>query len=449
MNHVIRIALVFASSAAVGWGQESSSPATTNQGKAETRPQAETDTLGAKLEDSSDDLWTRKYFTGDWGGVRTNLADHGIKLDFRLTQYYQGIVSGGANTTSEYGGKLDYILNIDGHKLGLWEGLFVNVHAETHFGLSIDGDAGAFALPNTAMLYPLGDEHETAITGLLVTQALSKNFALFGGKINALDFWTQVYPHVGGGVEGFQNINMIAATLPFLRYVNLSMLGAGALVLKDDGQVQGAFAVYDTHNSTTTTGFDDAFHDGAGFLGLWKFFFDINEKPGDILIAFGGSTRRYKALEKTATTEIPGEGLSIKENRGAWTAAVYYNQILWQTPDDDKRNVRLFTGWAVSDGDASFGKWSGFASLEQTGLLFDRERDRAGFGGFYNDLSNDFENRLSTLSIDVGDMWGMELYYNAEITPWFHLTGDVQFVQDASDDDNPAVILGLRAVIDF
>ena len=49
---------------------------------------------------------------------------------------------------------------------------------------------------------------------------------------------------------------------------------------------------------------------------------------------------------------------AARNPRGAWTAAVYYNQILWQMPDDDKRNVRLFTGWAVSDGDASFGKWS-------------------------------------------------------------------------------------------
>ncbi len=83
--------------------------------------------------------------TGDWGGARTGLAEHGIDIDLRLTQFYQGVASGGANTNFAYGGKLDYILNIDGKKLGLWNGLLVTMHAETQFGESINGDVGAFA----------------------------------------------------------------------------------------------------------------------------------------------------------------------------------------------------------------------------------------------------------------------------------------------------------------
>jgi porin len=184
-------------------------------------------------------------------------------------------------------------------------------------------------------------------------------------------------------------------------------------------------------------------------MGMWRFFFDIDEKPGDLLFALGGSTRRYGSLEKSDWTEIPGEGLSDEKTRGAWTAAVVYNQILWQAPDDHKRNVRGFTGWSVSDGDPSFAKWTGMATLEATGVLFDREKDRAGIGGFYAGLSNDFKNLVPRAISDVQDGWGVEVYYNAEITPWFHVTGDVQLVQGENRDDDPAVILGLRAVINF
>ncbi len=344
MNHVIRTALIISFSAVVVWGQESSTQAIANQADDEEKSNAKVQPPAPKLEDSSDDFWTRKYMTGDWGGARTALADHGIKIDFRLTQYFQSVASGGAHTTSEYGGKLDYILNIDGQKLGLWEGLFINVHAETHFGLSINGDAGSFSLPNTPMLFPLGDEHETAITGLLVTQALSKNFALIAGKINAVDFVDMIWPHIGGGIDGFMNINILVPALPWMRYTNLSFNGVGAIVLTDDEQVRGLIAVYDPSNSSTTVGLDDMWHDGAAMMGMWRFFFEVDEKPGDLLFALGGSTRRYASLEKSDWTKIPGEGLSIETTRGTWTAAVVYNQILWQAPDDHKRNVRGFTG---------------------------------------------------------------------------------------------------------
>lgn len=409
---------------------------------------AETPTEGVTT--GHDTIWTRKQLTGDWFGLRTDMADHGITLDLRLTQYYQGVAFGGENTNFAYGGKMDYILTLDGKKLGLWDGLFVTLHAETQFGRSINGDAGALSLPNTNMLFPLPGQHETAITGLLFEQALSKNFLLALGKINVLDLWTMVYPRVGGGIDGFANLNVIVPALPFFRYVNLSVLGGGALVLRDDGQIQGGVLVFDTNNSTTTTGIPELFDSGAAVLGLWRFFFDIDEKPGRLLFAVAGSTRKYASLDPLDWNLDLFSGHSkVGKKNGEWTAAVVYDQVLWQHPDNDKRDLWFFTGWSVSDGDPSFAKWGGFASLEATGLLFDREMDRAGVGVFYNALSSDFKDLTSDVGANVGDTWGTELYYNVEITPWFHLTPSLQVVQSQNYNDDAAVIVGLRGVIDF
>ncbi len=44
---------------------------------------------------------------------------------------------------------------------------------------------------------------------------------------------------------------------------------------------------------------------------------------------------------------------------------------------------------------------------------------------------------------------GGEVYYNAEITPWFHLTGDLQVINPGPQALDTAVVLGLRAKIDF
>jgi hypothetical protein len=51
--------------------------------------------------------------------------------------------------------------------------------------------------------------------------------------------------------------------------------------------------------------------------------------------------------------------------------------------------------------------------------------------------------------VDLRDTWGAELYYNAEITPWMHVTGDVQVVSNARESDRTDVILGMRASIKF
>ena len=67
MNHLIRIALILASSAAGAWGQESSTPATTDNGNDEEQSKAKVQPPGPRLEDSSDDLWTRRYLTGGRG----------------------------------------------------------------------------------------------------------------------------------------------------------------------------------------------------------------------------------------------------------------------------------------------------------------------------------------------------------------------------------------------
>ena len=398
---------------------------------------------------SDGDWLTWPKMTGDWGGVRRDLAERGIEFDIRLSQFYQGVTSGGVNTKFAYGGKLDYILDIDGQKLGLWPGLFVTLHGETQFGESILADAGAFALPNTAMLYPLPNTHKTAITGLFVQQALSKNFVLAGGKINAIDLWSMIYPHTGGGIDGFMNINMITAALPFFRWVNISTLGAGGLVLTDDGQIRGGLLVIDTKNTSTTSGISEVFDKGAGVLGLWRFFFDICDKPGSLLLAGGTCTRDYNSLEKSDWGFIPGVGLSVEEKDNAWSAAVYFDQILWQASDNAEKNVRLYTGWALSDGNPSFGRWGGFGSIEAWGLLPNREKDRMGIGGFCDQLSTDFKNLASVFGKDLRNTWGAEVYYNAEITPWFHLTADLQVIQNQNTDDDPGIILGLRAVIDF
>ncbi len=42
-----------------------------------------------------DCVWCREELTGDWWEKRTCLAENGIVIDSSLTQFYQGVTSGG------------------------------------------------------------------------------------------------------------------------------------------------------------------------------------------------------------------------------------------------------------------------------------------------------------------------------------------------------------------
>ena len=44
---------------------------------------------------------------------------------------------------------------------------------------------------------------------------------------------------------------------------------------------------------------------------------------------------------------------------------------------------------------------------------------------------------------------GVEFYYNLQVTPWFHLTGDLQVVENGIETDDTAIILGLRGKLDL
>ena len=215
-------------------------------------------------------------------------------------------------------------------------------------------------------------------------------------------------------------------------------------------QIQGGVLVFDTKNSTTSAGINHMFDEGAAILGLWRFFTDWDGKPGSHLFAGGWSSRTYTSLDRNGWTFLPGQGggLTPGEETGAWALAYYFDQVLWADPCNAGRNLRMLTGWSMSDGNPSFARWNGMISVEGFGLNACRPLDRMGVSYFYTGLSDDFR-QLTSPVVQLEAVQGVEFYYNAAVTPWFHLTGDLQIVDNENEAQDTAVILGLRAKIDL
>ncbi len=392
------------------------------------------------------DIRHREQLFGDWLGIRSGLAKHGIVTDIQWTQFYQSVTSGGNDETSAYGGKLDYNLTFLGEQMGLNKGLIAVLHAETRHGNDIISDAAPLAASNTNMLYP-SLENETAITALQFIQMFNPEWALTFGKFNAIDFFNTLYPQTGRGIDGFMNVSMIVP-MTTGRTLPLSFLGAGVMKMRGK-QIQGALLVYDSNDVTTTAGFDVLFDNGANIVGLWRFFTDHGGLHGSHLLFGTYANGKYTSLDPTDWVFFPPVGVVPGEQTGSWSFSYILEQQLWVDCCDRNRNIGFFGQVSVADEKTNPFEWTMSASLQAQGLLCGRDQDTMGIGYFYSGLSGDFKALLSGVGVVFDDLQGGEIYYNAAITPWLHLTGDVQFIQPGIVANDTAVVAGLRVNIKF
>ncbi len=383
-------------------------------------------------------------FTSRFKAMAKSMQEQGVTYGFVPTQFYQGVASGGNEQEFDYGGKVDQFLILDSGKLGLWQGMTMTMHAETRFGEDVNFDAVGFAPVNVAMLYPKSTEDTTAITGLSFAQALNENVQLTAGKFNALDLFYMLYPETGRGINGFMNASMVLP-LSAARVVPLSFMGAGAMVLKKK-QVEGGILVYDTHNVPTTSGFDDIFDNGANIMGFWRFFTDVDGLPGSHL--FGGiwSTGEFAANDPEGFVFVPGQGLVVPKQGGAYTLLYIYEQTLWADCSNKDRNIGLLSQWGLADPQTSPIHWSANVAIQGQGLNRCRPQDSVGVGYFHTGLSSDFENLVAPV-VALGDVNGVELYYTAAVAKCFRLTTDLQVIEPADRNNDTAIVVGLRGTI--
>ncbi len=389
--------------------------------------------------DSLSDELTRRLT-----GMAKRMQTQGITYAPGVTQFYQGVTSGGGEQEFEYGGKVDQFLILDSGKLGLWDGMTMTLHAETRFGQDVNNLAVGLAPINVAMLYPKLGEHETAITGLSFAQNVSDDVQVTFGKFNALDLFYGLYPQTGRGVDGFMNTSMVLP-LAVGRVVPLSFMGAGVIKLHEK-QMQGGVLVYDTQNCTTTSGFDDLFDNGANILGFWRFFTNFGGLPGSQFVGGIWSTGKFTAYDPAGFVIVPGEGVVVPREHGAYTLLYICEQTLWQDCCNKKRNVGLLSQWGLADERTSPFSWTANVAVQATGLSGCRPEDACGIGYFHTGLSSDFRDLLSN-RLDLHNLDGVELYYTAAINKFVNLTADLQVIEPANVANDTAVVFGLRASV--
>jgi porin len=390
------------------------------------------------------------------GGLRSNLSEHGIDVGLRLSQYWQRVATGGKTQNDEYGGSMDYRVNVDGGKLFGAQGWSLNIHTRTRFGEDISADVGAFVLENAGMLMPIpGDYHDTDVTGLMVTKAFplgGKHIAAISvGKIDVIDTATGFFPGLGYGQEGFWNANSSITALPWFGAVaGLSLYGGYMVTLNTEyGMLpQSGLLVTGTENVSDNWGSVSDSFDDVWVAGFHRFLWKMDDKPGFFMMFGGYSTREQPSNDPLDFIGVPGQGIVSTDEGNPWDLALYLTQDLWHAEGNPQRKLVFLAGGTLGPDNPQFAQWNFFANVEAHGVMNSRPNDSMGVAFHRNALSDNFIEIVSPV-IELQDTWGFEFYYNIAINQWLHLTADVQFIETEVKNNDFALIPGIRLVIEL
>ncbi len=400
------------------------------------------------------DLFTRSQLSGDWGGVRTDLADKGITFDANVTQIEQGVVSGGKSGVWEYGGRGDLTGHLDTQKLGLWPGGFLTAELEGNWSDSVLRKTGSLMPANTSQLLPLPGGENVALPNLSYAQFLSHYFGVTAGKMQTISNGDDNEFAHGKGDKQFLNlafnINPTALLVPY------STLGAGIIVLPtaDPKEAVVSFLVLSATGKASTSGFDN--FNGALFAGSGRVRTGFFGLTGHQLLGLLYSNKSYHSIDQRIGSIINNEPLATKD--GSWALFYNFDQFLYETDKAAEHGVGVFGRFGASEGNPNPVQYFYSAGFGGKGVIPGRDLDQCGIGYYYTSVNNPtIQHPDFTVSL-LRDEWGFEAYYNVALTPWFQLTPDIQVIGPAQKQQTvgsgkqpvgTATVLGLRGQLVF
>jgi porin len=385
--------------------------------------------------------------TGNWFGVRDALFDEGIDLRTNLSQFYQGVTGGGLRQGFPYGLKFDYFATIEFEKLVGWEGLFVNLHGESRFGQSVNAHVGSMIPANFALEFPKPTGSASALTNMQVEQFLGQNFVVFAGKINQAD-GVNTHPFLGGnGINRFMNEAFVLSPI-YATTLNYSVPGAGFSYLRNYDPVV-TFFVVDPNGQPDTPGLKHLFSNGMSLFTQLRLPVTPFGLPGHQTLEGTYASGRFSPLSEEDLIILnrpPGTPGILRS--GSWVVTYGFDQFLYVDPADTTKGWGAFFNISLADQNTNPIRWFMNLGVAGESPFPGRSVDSWGLGYYYLGTSSVLRQTLGPFA-PSGNEQGVELFYNAAITPWFTLTADIQAVDPALFEARSAFLFGLRAKIDF
>ena len=122
--------------------------------------------------------------------------------------------------------------------------------------------------------------------------------------------------------------------------------------------------------------------------------------------------------------------------------------------------ITLMRRFAATDGNPNFLQYFFSLCVGGKGIMASRPNDRFGIGWYYIDIKSPTLTAPPSKMVFLRDEQGVEAYYSVALTPWAHLTPNIQVIRGAQKqtvellpanrtDIDTATILGLRLQVLF
>lgn len=377
--------------------------------------------------------------TGDWSGLRTQLADQGVDLNLDFTQYYQGLLSGTGSKSFEYGGRFDAQVDFDLGKLGLLDGAALHTLTEYRYGALDPFLGGVLVATNAGLVLPANAHRELVVSSLYIAQKLGETVNLMVGKINTDEF-EDTNPFFGGyGRDRFLNAAFAASPSGVMPSVIM-----GAVISVDWRPVAWTFMVFDPDDRTrdyAPTGF---VHDGVTFSVSGSSSAVIADHTGSLTVSATYSTKEDVELEDLL---LPPELRTGRRER-SWYTSVELAYFLHENPERPMERWGLFLTLGATDGDPNPYQATLFLGVGGQGLLGSRPNDRFGLGYFFIKFSDTLQSTLTPF-VSLKNEDGVEAYYDYAVVGWLRVAADLQYVKPALGDARAALVAGWRVGVSF
>jgi porin len=394
-----------------------------------------------EAETEADGLFERSHLTGEWGGGRVWLQEHGIDLSLSVTNIYQHNVHGGLRTRDGHRvtGSSDLELTLDLERMDVWDGALVYMLAESGWNESISEDrVGDLLGVNDD---GLGDE-PMIVSELWLEQKLWDSSVFF--RLGKLDLTVSFENNAYADDETAQFLNSALVNMPTVPFPEYG-LGAQLFVQPVDWWYLG-MAVADAQAVPTETGFNTTFHDEDYFFGVLETGFEPvwESAHGDLPGTYRFGVWYDPQPKEMYFNDLNGQRKTVPMKRDDVGFYISTDQFIYkEVPDDaeDTQGLGVFFNYGFAHAEANELEHFWSAGAQYVGLIPTRDADILGFGFAQGILSDELRQ------LEGGDRESLfELYYNIEIFPWLYVSPDFQYIMNpgATEAGKDAFVAGVR-----
>ena len=416
----------------------------------------------------------RTQLTGDWGGLRTDLAERGWFFDLYTTGVSQQVTSGGVRTLTAGAANNQLSVNFDTGRAGLWSGGLFHFTLQSRYGSSTQTvfAPGTAAPAYTGFVQPSPLQgNDTFPSEYVFLQTFSPQFSVVLGKISTIFIPDETL--FGNSYRYyFANENFVKNPIFNNFYGIVSWAAVGVWVpakpfvltfgVLDPNSEADNFAV-NAFNRVNLYVAPIVSYEVGGRPGQFTVAFNYTNKPKiDYASPFGQLT---PAQVPQALGVLLGSGqtagLPLKFRDESWLLVGNVSQYLYVADDAEAIKSKLKSSQPLN-GVGVLGRW-GYApagtnpitgdvsaALYARGLIPGRAYDSFGVGYYCNWISDDLKASAARLTgglAQIKDEQGLEVFYDYAITPAVRLVAGYQHIwnplaaKGAENRDHADVVL--------